>query len=200
MYTFFSGFSISLSLILAIGAQNAFVLRQGLRKEHVFIICLICALSDATLITIGVSGFHVLIRHAPWIDPVMRYGGAIFLIWYGAKSAYTAFRSGDSLIALSDKQTKLSTALLTCLALTWLNPHVYLDTVIFLGTISTQFIPHQYLFGLGAITASFIFFFSLGYGAALLRPVFSRPSTWRILEGVIALVMWAIALKLVLYV
>ncbi|WP_128253100.1 LysE/ArgO family amino acid transporter [Falsirhodobacter deserti] len=197
--TFITGMTMGLSLIVAIGAQNAFVLRQGLKGQHVFWICLTCALSDAILIMLGVTSFGRIAAWLPWVDPVMRYGGAAFLVWYGVKSLHSALGSNEVLMASAkEDRTGLASALFTCLALTWLNPHVYLDTVVLLGTISTQFEGQKAAFAAGAMTGSFLFFFALGYGATRLRPVFARPSAWRILEGGIALVMWGIALKLVL--
>ncbi|SIS68616.1 LysE/ArgO family amino acid transporter [Insolitispirillum peregrinum] len=193
-----TGLSTSLSLIVAIGAQNAFVLRQGLRNEHVFIICLTCALSDAILITLGVTSFQQVAALLPWLDPVMRYGGAAFLLWYALKSLYSALTSSDALLIEQGSAVPLKQALITCLALTWLNPHVYLDTVMLLGTISTRYPGHEFSFAAGASLASLLFFFALGYGATRLRPVFARPLSWRLLEGGIAAVMAAIALQLVL--
>lgn len=195
---FLPGFLLGLSLIVAIGAQNAFVLRQGLRQEHVFLICLTCAFSDAVLITLGVAGFAVVSKMLPWVEPVLRFGGAAFLFLYGLRSFWAAWRSDGALAPAQETAGALVPALATCLALTWLNPHVYLDTVVFLGSISTRYGENQSVFGLGAVTASFVFFFSLGYGARLLRPFFARPSAWRILEVVIGLVMWVIAAGLVL--
>lgn len=198
--TFFAGLSIGLSLILAIGAQNAFVLRQGLRGEHVLAVCLACAFSDAMLILLGVTSFGRIAAVLPWLDPVMRFGGAAFLVWYGAKSLHSALKSQGALAVSKDGPAKkpLWPTLLTCLAITWLNPHVYLDTVVLLGTISTQFAGREGVFAAGAITASFAFFFALGFGARFLRPIFARPGAWRLLEEIIALVMWAIAAKLLL--
>ncbi len=193
---YFTGFTMGLTLIMAIGAQNAFVLRQGLRGDHVFAVCLACALSDAILITVGVTAFRQIATVMPAIEPAMRYAGAAFLVWYGAKSLQSALRSSEVLAAASGTVAPFATTLLTCVALTWLNPHVYLDTVVLLGTISTQFPGKEAVFGAGAATASGVFFFSLGYGARLLRPVFANPFAWRILEGIIALVMWLIALTL----
>lgn len=193
---YFTGFTMGLTLIMAIGAQNAFVLRQGLRGDHVFAVCLACALSDAILITVGVTAFRQIATVMPAIEPAMRYAGAAFLVWYGAKSLQSALRSSEVLAAASGTVAPFATTLLTCVALTWLNPHVYLDTVILLGTISTQFPGKEAVFGAGATTASGVFFFSLGYGARWLRPVFANPFAWRILEGIIALVMWLIALTL----
>lgn len=192
-----TGFSIGLSLILAIGAQNAFVLRQGLRKEYVFAVVLTCALSDAILIFLGVGGFQQILHAAPWIDPVMRYGGAAFLGWYGTRSLMAAFRNTSSLVASDGQRLSFAKVIGTCLAFTWLNPHVYLDTVVLVGTISTRFPGEEPMFGAGAATASFVFFFSLGYGARLLRAVFAKPVAWRVLDLLIGLVMWAIAISLV---
>lgn len=195
---FLAGLTMGLSLIVAIGAQNAFVLRQGLRGEHVLAVCLACAVSDAALIIIGVTSFAKIAKVLPWLDPVMRYGGAAFLLLYGARSLWSALRSDAALTEARATGTRaLVPTLLTCLALTWLNPHVYLDTVVLLGTISTQFPGQQAVFAAGATFGSFLFFFALGYGAAWLRPVFAQPSAWRALEGAIALVMWAIAFELV---
>lgn len=192
-----TGMMMSLSLIVAIGAQNAFVLRQGLRGEHVLAVCLACATSDAILITVGVTSFRTVSDWLPWLEPVMRFGGAAFLIWYGAKSLLSALRSNEALAAdASLPVADLFRTLVACLAITWLNPHVYLDTVVLLGSISTQFGDSQSSFAVGAILGSFVFFFALGYGAIRLRPVFERPAAWRILETLIALVMWAIAFTL----
>lgn len=192
----FAGFSLGLSLILAIGSQNAFVLRQGLRREHVFWVCLVCAASDAALILMGVSGFAVLIRKLPWLDDAMRYGGAAFLLWYGARSLWTAFSASGALVPSEAEARPLAATLAVCLVFTWLNPHVYLDTVMLIGSVSTQFPGRETGFAAGAMTASFLFFYSLGYGAALLRPVFARPRAWQVLEVVIGITMWLIAAKL----
>ena len=197
MTAFFPGFALGLTLILAIGAQNAFVLRQGLRLQHVFWVCLTCASSDAVLIAAGVAGFGALATAVPWFETLMRYGGAAFLIWYGFQNARSAWQGGHALAADGAAQTSLRRTILTLLALTWLNPHVYLDTVVLLGSIAAQY-DSRLAFGAGAVTASFVFFFSLGYGARLLGPFFSKPRSWQILDGVIALTMWAIALKLLL--
>jgi L-lysine exporter family protein LysE/ArgO len=195
---FLAGLSTQLSLIVAIGAQNAFVLRQGLRGERVLAVVAICALSDAILIALGVASFGRIALGAPWLDPVMRYGGACFLAWYGAKSLHAALRSTLALTPESGAERGgLAPVMLACLALTWLNPHVYLDTVVLIGAISTQFPGAEASFAAGAICGSFLFFFALGYGATRLRPIFARPSAWRALEAAIALVMWSISFRLV---
>ena len=198
MTAFLSGLTLGLGLIIAIGAQNAFVLRQGLRREHVFWVCLVCALSDAVLIAAGVAGFGFIIERFPWLIEAMRYGGAAFLIVYGVRSVLAAFRSTETLEAAAGAAGSLRKAVLTCLAFTWLNPHVYLDTVVLLGSISTQFGDARPLFAAGAMLGSFGFFFSLGYGARLLRPLFANVTAWRLLDGATALVMFAIAAKLLL--
>lgn len=193
-----TGFAAGLSLIVAIGAQNAFVLRQGLRREHVFWICLICAGSDAILVSVGVAGFGALSKQAAWLEPALRYGGAAFLFWYGLRS-FRAALSRRAMDSQAGGALDLRAAVLTCLALTWLNPHVYLDTVALLGAISA---PYQgadrWAFGVGAVAASFMFFFSLGYGARYLAPLFAAPAAWRVLDLAIGVVMWAIAAALLL--
>ena len=192
-----AGFFLGLSLIVAIGAQNAFVLRQGLRRSHVFAICLTCAASDAALIAAGVGGLGNAIAALPWLTPLMRYGGAAFLTYYGLRSLRAALSGNAALKPEGEAQESLAAALFTCLALTWLNPRVYLDTVVLLGSISTQYPGQGLAFGLGATTASFLFLFSLGFGARYLRPLFARPAAWRVLDGLIAVVMGTIAANLV---
>ncbi len=197
MLAFLNGFALGFSLILVIGAQNAFVLRQGLRREHVFAVCMTCALSDAMLIALGVTSLGRVAQALPWIAPVMRYGGAGFLIFYGVLNARAAWRGGERLKPGQNGRGSLRSALLTSLALTWLNPHVYLDTVVLLGSVSAQYDPAIW-FGIGAASASFAFFFSLGYGARLLAHLFARPAAWRVLDSVVALTMWGIAALLML--
>lgn len=196
---FVTGLLTGLTLILAIGAQNAFVLRQGLRGEHVFWVCLTCAVSDAILIVLGVSSFGQIARLLPWLAPVMTWAGAAFLIWYGHRSMRAALASSDALVVGAQGQgPSLTRTIMACLAITWLNPHVYLDTVVLLGTISTRFPGQSVAFGAGAVAGSFLFFFSLGYGASWLRPIFARPSAWRVLEAGVAVTMWLIAARLLL--
>lgn len=196
---FLAGLTMGLSLIVAIGAQNAFVLRQGLRSEHVFAVALVCSLSDAILIVLGVTSFHSVVAWAPWLDPLMRYGGALFLAWCGLKSLRSALSSTAVLTpGGSAGKAGLAKVVTACLAFTWLNPHVYLDTIVLLGAVSTRFAPSQASFAAGAISGSFLFFFSLAYGATRLRPVFARPSAWRTLEAAIAAVMGAVAFSLVM--
>lgn len=193
-----AGFLLGLQLILAIGAQNAFVLRQGLRREHVFAVCATCALSDAVLIALGVTSFEAISERFPAVAPAFVLGGAAFLIWYGAQHLRAAWRGGAALNPSGQAAGSLRAALVTCLALTWLNPHVYLDTVVFVGAVSTRFPGAEAAFGAGAAAASVLFFFALGYGARLLSPIFARPRAWQILDAVIAVTMWALAAKLLL--
>jgi len=199
MPVFVTGFGISLSLILAIGAQNAFVLRQGLKGQYVFTLVLICALSDALLITLGVAGFDLLIKSLTSLEITARWVGAIFLCVYGAISFYSAlFKSHALNPAHSEDGLIYVQAVLICLGFTWLNPHVYLDTLLLIGSVSSSYPGHKVEFTLGAVSASFVFFFSLGYGAALLRPVFNRPLSWKMLDAFIGLVMWSIAAGLII--
>ncbi len=198
MTTYIAGFSLGLSLILAIGSQNAFVLKQGLKRQYVLPVCIVCALSDSILIALGVAGFGVLVEQYPSIEMIARYGGALFLFVYGLLSFKTAFTVNHALDAQIKTPPSLTKTILLCLAFTWLNPHVYLDTVVLLGSISTQYQPNQLEFALGAIVASWVFFFSLGYGSRLLAPIFSKPKAWKILEVMIGVVMFSIALSLVL--
>lgn len=192
-----AGFSLGLSLILAIGAQNAFVLKQGLKREYVFTTSAICALSDAFLIWAGVAGFGVLVHNYPQIEMIARYAGSLFLCVYAIKSFYNAATIDHGLEAEGENVNSFVKTALTCLAFTWLNPHVYLDTVVLLGSISTQYPETKWVFASGAMSASFVFFFGLGYGAKLLRPVFSRPQAWKVLDILIGLIMLVIAASLI---
>ncbi|SFJ04421.1 LysE/ArgO family amino acid transporter [Aerobium aerolatum] len=193
---FISGFFLGLSLIVAIGAQNAFILRQGLLRQHVFILCLICALSDALLIAAGVAGLGTLISGSPSLILVVTIGGALFLFAY----ALIAFRRAwkpQAMVAAERGRSDLRAAIAACLAFTFLNPHVYLDTVVLLGSLSGQYDgAARVAYGVGACLASFVWFFSLGYGARLLQPVFERPAAWRVLDILIGLVMCAIGVSL----
>jgi len=199
--TFLSGFLLGLGLIAAIGAQNAFVLRQGLRGTHVLLVCLVCALSDAILIAAGVAGFGALAAALPWLEPVLRYGGAAFLIAYAGRSFLTAWRGQAALQPARDGGTAAggegrAATLAACLAFTWLNPHVYLDTLVLIGAVASQYPGRETAFALGAMSASFVFFFALGYGARLLRPVLARPGAWRLLDLGVGTVMVLIAARL----
>lgn len=193
-----SGYLLSISLIAAIGAQNAFVLRQGLRREHVFAVIMVCALSDAALMAAGITGFGVVSAQVPWFGAAMRYGGAAFLIVYGALRFRAALRGGEALMPAADASTPLAQVLVTCLVLTWANPHVYLDTVVLIGSIAAHYAPHQVEFGVGAALGSFSFFLALGFGARLLAPMFAKPKAWVVLEIGVGITMWAIAAGLLL--
>jgi L-lysine exporter family protein LysE/ArgO len=194
------GFALGGSLIVAIGAQNAFVLRQGLLRRHVLAVTTICFLSDAALITAGVAGVGSLIQAAPGALRVVTLAGAAFLAVYGALAARRALHPGR-LEASGDVAAGLRRAVATCLALTFLNPHVYLDTVVLLGGLSARFAgAERVAFGVGAATASAVWFYGLGFGARLLTPIFARRAAWRVLDATIALVMWSIAISLVRFV
>ena len=192
-----TGFSTAFALILAIGAQNAFVLRQGLLREHVFWLCLLCAVSDAILIVAGVLGFGYVVTLYPSLPRIMAWGGGAFLIFYGATRFWAAWR-GNYRQMISGASNALWPTLMTAMAFTWLNPHVYLDTLALIGAVSTQFVEvgAKTAFGAGAVTSSFVFFFGLGYGARLLAPIMQSTRAWRILDVLIGLVMWLLAAKL----
>jgi L-lysine exporter family protein LysE/ArgO len=231
-----AGLGLGLSLIVAIGAQNVFVLRQGIRREHVFAVAAICALSDLALIVVGVSGIGAVLTAVPWLVEVIRWAGAAFLVGYGVLAARRALRpSGEALVAggeaaeLTDApgavdartgtlaastapgasasstatlarrtSTTLATAVLTCLALTWLNPHVYLDTVFLLGSVANTHGDGRWAFAAGAGVASIVWFFGLAYGARLLGGVLASRRAWRVLDGLIAVVMVVLGVLLVL--
>ncbi|MBL9059409.1 MAG: LysE family transporter [Mangrovicoccus sp.] len=190
---FLTGFATGLSLILAIGAQNAFVLRQGLLRAHVLPLVLFCAASDAALIAAGVAGFGALAEAHPAFPKAMALAGAAFLLVYGATRLRAAW-TGVSALAIEGETQGLGRTLLIAAALTWANPHVYLDTLGLIGAVSTRFAgPVRLAFGLGAATASFAFFFALGFGARLLAPLLTSAASWRLLDTAIGLTMWAIA-------
>ncbi len=192
-----AGFLLGASLIVAIGAQNAFLLRQGLLRQHVFVLCMICASSDAVLISLGVVGFGAAVRQAEWLLFSVILGGAAFLSAYG----FLAFRRAvhpQTLHAAKGGTASLRAAVLTCLALTFLNPHVYVDTVILLGGISANYDDrYRVAFGAGAVLASFAWFFTLGYGARLLSKIFEKPVAWRMLDTFIGMIMWILASSLI---
>lgn len=215
MLTVLAGLGLGLSLIIAIGAQNVFVLRQGIRREHVLAVVIICALSDAALIAAGVAGLGFVISAAPWLVVVARWAGALFLLTYGVLAARRAWRGGEELdVDATDSaslraptaggttptmtRTRLAPVILTTLALTWLNPHVYLDTVLMLGSIAATHGDQRWLFAVGAMAASLLWFTALGFGARYLGRWLRTPRSWRILDAVIAVVMISIAISLVL--
>lgn len=189
-----SGFMVSFGLILAIGAQNAFVLRQGIRGEHVLPVVLFCAASDAILIALGVSGLSILTEMAPWLQDALKWGGAAFLLWYGARAFRSALCGGQALKAADAGQGRaLAATLATIALLTWANPHVWLDTVVLVGSVASQYPGRRLAFGAGAATASFVFFTALGFGARLLAPLFARPRAWQVLDALVGVVMWTVA-------
>ncbi|MES2665074.1 MAG: LysE/ArgO family amino acid transporter [Pseudomonadota bacterium] len=188
-----SGWLVAISLIAAIGAQNAFVLRQGLRREHVLAVVLTCAVSDAILIAAGVAGFGAVSAAVPWIGDAMRWLGVAFLAVYGALRFRAAWRGGAALMPGGGGAVPLRRVIGTVLVLTWANPHVYLDTVVLIGSISAQYAPHTAVFGMAAAVGSFSFFLALGYGARLLAPVMAKPRAWVVLEVIVGCTMWAIA-------
>lgn len=228
-----AGLGLGLSLIIAIGAQNLFVLRQGIRREHVFAVAAICALSDLALIVVGVSGIGAVLQAVPWLVEAIRWAGAAFLVGYGALAARRALRPGGEALVAEEPASEapprraptgaapasatatvvapspaapaaarrgagLLAAIGTCLALTWLNPHVYLDTVFLLGSVANAHGDGRWAFALGAGAASIVWFFALAYGARLLGGVLASPRAWRVLDGVIAVVMVALGISLVL--
>ncbi|RBY81844.1 LysE/ArgO family amino acid transporter [Blastococcus sp. TF02A-26] len=192
-----SGLALGLGLIVAIGAQNAFVLRQGLRLEHVAAVVAVCALSDLALIFAGVLGAGEVLERVTWLVPVVCFAGAAFLLGYGALAARRALRPGVLLSDAAGVGAGLAVTVGTCLALTWLNPHVYLDTVVLLGSTASTYGDERWAFAVGAGIGSIVWFTGLGFGARLLRPVFARPTAWRVLDAVIALVMTLLAVSLV---
>ncbi|MEW2570531.1 LysE family transporter [Streptomyces sp. NPDC047070] len=203
-----AGFGTGLSLIVAIGAQNAFVLRQGVRRDAVFAVVAICALSDAALIALGVGGVGAVVVAWPSVLTAVGLVGGLFLIGYGCLAARRVLKpsaltlepgsagaSGAAGVAGSGSSRRR--AVLTCLAMTWLNPHVYLDTVFLLGSIAADRGPWRWTFGLGAVAASLVWFAALGFGARLLSPLLARPSAWRVLDALIAATMIVLGATLI---
>jgi L-lysine exporter family protein LysE/ArgO len=193
-----SGLGFGLSLIVAIGAQNAFVLRQGLRREYVAAIVLVCTASDAVLISAGVGGLGALVEAAPVILTVARLAGAAFLLGYAMLAARRALRPGALTATVGGAAAAAPAVLASCLALTWLNPHVYLDTVVLVGSVASAHGSLRWWFGLGAAIGSAIWFSALGFGARLLSPLAHRRTTWRVLDAGIALIMLGSAATLLL--
>jgi L-lysine exporter family protein LysE/ArgO len=192
------GFLTGLSLIIAIGAQNAFVIRQGLTKRHVLLVVSICAISDALLILLGIAGLGALISGLPWLLETIRWFGVAYLIWFGIRSLRSAF-SNQALDASGVQSGSAKTVVLSVLGFTFLNPHVYLDTVILLGSIGNQFGDDRWWFGLGAAVASVVWFSSIGFGARAASKFMAKPIFWKVLDLVIAAVMFGIAILLAFY-
>lgn len=194
--SFLAGLATSAGLIMAIGAQNAFVLSQGVRREYHWSIAGVCSLLDAVLITAGIAGMGVLIGQSELTLKLISWAGGAFLLWYGANALRSALRS-ESLNLSPNNFSSLKSALLTTLALSLLNPHVYLDTVVLLGSIGGRYPDEErYWFGAGAALFSFVWFFSLSLGARWLAPLFRKPVSWRILDGLVCLMMWTLAVLL----
>lgn len=183
------GFGTMMTLIVAIGAQNAFVLRQGLRRHAVAKVVAVCAVSDAILVAVGVAGFGAVVKAFPQAITVAAFVGGVFLLGYGFLAARRAFKPQS----MNVQATGTGKPVLTALALTWLNPHVYLDTLLLLGSIAAG----RWMFGVGAVTASVTWFVALGFGARLLSPLFAKPRAWRVLDGLIAAVMTALGVALI---
>ncbi|MEV4846663.1 LysE/ArgO family amino acid transporter [Micromonospora matsumotoense] len=186
-----AGFGFSLALIVAIGAQNAFVLRQGLRREHVLPVVAVCVAADATLMTAGIAGLGALLTGSPAVLAAVRWGGVAFLLGYAVLAARRSLRP-TALTPLTRPPATRRATLLACLAFTFLNPHVYLDTVVLLGTVAHQD-PNRWAFGVGAVTASLIWFAGLGLGARRLGPLLAHPAAWRVIDATIAVIMVAVA-------
>ena len=190
------GFMASFTLIAAIGAQNAFVLRQGIRREHVLPVVALCTVSDMALIAAGIAGVGAVINAHPAAVDVAKVGGALFLFGYGLLAARRAWRP-STLTPAEAAPARLAGVLVTCLALTFLNPHVYLDTVVLLGTLANEHRDERWLFGIGAVSASAVWFVSLGLGARRLTGLFAKPMTWRILDGLIAATMIGLGVAMI---
>jgi L-lysine exporter family protein LysE/ArgO len=195
---FVAGLFLGASLIVAIGAQNAFVLRQGLLRQHRFPVALFCALSDAILIVAGVAGLGTAIGSHHGLMVFIAVAGAAVLVWYGIAAFWRALHPAAMQIDREAPPASLFAVLATCAGFTWANPHVYLDTVVLIGSLSSSYAAfgQRIQFGAGAVTASFAWFFMLAYGSRVLVPVFRKPMAWRVLDVSIALVMWAIAAQL----
>jgi len=192
------GFLTGLSLIVAIGAQNAFVIRQGLLRSHVLLVVIVCSVSDALLIILGTGGLGKIVQSNPDLLTFIRWFGVAYLTWFGIKSLRSAFKE-NQLLATGQAEVSWKRILTTVLALTYLNPHVYLDTVIFVGSIANQFEGDKWFFALGASIASVVWFSTIGFGARAASHLMSKPIFWRILDISIAFIMFSIALTLAIY-
>lgn len=192
-----AGLSLGLSLIVAIGAQNAFVLKQGLKKSYIFEVCLMCSISDTILILLSVLGVGKVITEFETLLMITKWIGFIFLTYYGLSHFYSAIKKNETMNASEINKSSRVQVLLMCLAFTWLNPHVYIDTLVLIGSISAQYKENAIYFGLGTIMASWIFFFLLGYGARLLEPIFKKAIAWKILDVLIGILMLIIAYSLI---
>ena len=211
MTALLAGLGLGFSLIVAIGAQNLFVLRQGLRREHIVPVIIVCAVSDAVLVVIGIAGLGVVLQSIPWLETVVRWLGFAFLVGYGLLAAWRAWKPKGGLVTANEQDdapavsaiqsrstSRRTTVILTALALTWLNPHVYLDTVFLLGTVANTHGDMRWWFAAGAVAASLVWFFGLAYGSRHLGRWLSTPRAWRILDAIIAVVMIGLGISLVL--
>jgi L-lysine exporter family protein LysE/ArgO len=198
MLAFIPGFFVSLSLIVAIGAQNAFIIRQALTRQHVFTVVVICAIADASLIALGIAGLGAAISSLPWLLEIIRWFGVAYLGWFGIRSFMSALKT-QAMDTTIGQSTSLKSVVLSLLGFTFLNPHVYLDTVILVGGVANQFGEDKWIFGAGAMLASVVWFFSIGYGAKAASKLMSKPIFWKILDFFIAGVMFTVALTLAFY-
>ena len=198
MVALFSGFLASLSLIIAIGAQNAFVIKQGLLRSHVTLVVLFCSVADALFIVLGVGGLGTFVQRQPQALEYIRWFGVTYLTWFGVKSVRAALSTQSLTVATTEKQSA-GKILLSLVTFTFLNPHVYLDTVILLGSIANQFADHRWYFAAGASVASILWFTVIGYGARAASKFMTRPLFWKILDSVIAVIMFTIAITLAFY-
>ena len=198
MVAIIAGFFASLSLIIAIGAQNAYVIKQGLLRSHVTLVVLFCSAADAFFIVLGVGGLGTFVQSQPKALEYIRWFGVAYLSWFGIKSVRAALSTQTLTVATSEKQSA-GKVLLSLITFTFFNPHVYLDTVILLGSIANQFAEHRWYFALGASTASVLWFTSIGYGARAASKYMTKPIFWKVLDSVIALIMFSIAITLALY-
>ena len=198
MFAFLPGFFTGLSLIIAIGAQNAFVIRQGLTRRHVFTVVAICSLIDASLIALGIGGLGAAIQGLPWLLEVIRWFGVAYLTWFGIKSAISATKS-QTLDPSGVESKSVGKVIATVVTLSLLNPHVYLDTVIFVGGVGNTFGDNRWYFAFGAMLASLIWFTSIGYGAKAASRFMSKPIFWKVLDAVIAVIMFALAVTLAFF-
>jgi len=198
MVALISGFLASLSLIIAIGAQNAYVIRQGLLRSHVTLVVLFCSLADAFFIILGVGGLGSFVQSQPKALEYIRWFGVAYLTWFGVKSVRAALSTQSFTVATSERQSS-GKVLLSLITFTFLNPHVYLDTVILLGSIANQFTDQRWYFALGASTASVTWFTTIGYGARAASKFMTKPIFWKVLDSVIAVIMFTIAITLALY-
>ena len=198
MFAFLPGFFTGLSLIIAIGAQNAFVIRQGLTKRYVFTVVAICSIIDASLIALGIGGLGAAIAGLPWLLEVIRWFGVAYLTWFGIKSLISATKN-QTMDASGVESKSAGKVITTVLAMSLLNPHVYLDTVIFVGGVGNTFGENRWLFAYGAMLASLVWFTSIGYGAKATSRFMSKPVFWKVLDGLIAVIMFTLAITLVFF-